>query len=204
MRRRMRTILPSSISWKYIQGEIKSVGHCHVCTLSTHHPQQPRYGINLNTHWATDDEKWRKLTMHTHSGYRRKAFHSWTYGRAWGTLCWVKWHRRKIPLNLTYIQSKRADFVSESRMVVEDVSDKVEGMGGVSQEDSLQNADDTFYCIHTWSIVCMHLIHRGGIKCTYVHTYMHAYIHMCVHTYMYHMHDFIFIYKYMLYHILYM
>lgn len=85
-------------------------------------------------------------------------------------------------------------------MVVEDVSDKVEGMGDVSQEDSLQNADGTFYCIHIWSIICMHLIHRVGIK---LYTYMHAYIHMCVHTYMYHMHDFIFIYKYILYHIIY-
>ena len=49
-------------------------------------------------------------------------------------------------------------------MVLEDVSDKVEGMGDVSQEDSFQNADGTSYCIHTWSIICMHLIHRVGIK----------------------------------------
>lgn len=49
-------------------------------------------------------------------------------------------------------------------MVLEDVSDKVEGMGDVSQEDSFQNADGTSYCIHTWSIICMHMTHRVSIK----------------------------------------
>lgn len=39
---------------------------------ATHCPQQPRNGINLNTHWATNDEGWRKLTMHTHSGIQKE------------------------------------------------------------------------------------------------------------------------------------
>lgn len=65
--------------------------------------------------------------------------------------------------------------------MLEDVSDKVEGMGDVNQEDSFQNADGTSYCIHTWSIICMHLIHRVGIKLyTYILIYIHTYV--CAHT----------------------
>lgn len=128
----------------------------------------------------------------THAAeYRRKAFHPWTYGWAWWTVCEVKWYRKKTLHDLTYIQSKRADFVSESRMVVEDVSDKAEGMGDGSQEDSFQNADGTSYCIHTWSTVCMHLRHRVGIKlCTYIWTHicticmtLYLYINIFYHIY---------------------